>query len=154
MVVTTVVKWSTVSQVYQFTLIFIFWHDAATIITNIIVEVLLFCSNMVWHLIRTTFTSCDFYNKNSLAVNLFDKKTRLIVWTNQIVITNHIFLYLFDRFWIDTKNRTNSMPMFFLYTHNNVATTCILKIIGEGTDAAIFLYNFVLPTFRLTTIDL
>ena len=39
------------------------------------------------------------------------------------------------------------MTMFFLNSHNNVTTTCILKIIGKGTDATI--YCIWIPTFLI-----
>ena len=39
------------------------------------------------------------------------------------------------------------MSMFFLHSYNNIPTTCILKIISKGTDAAI--YCIWIPTFLI-----
>ena len=63
---------------------------------------LLFCRYTVWHLIRSAFSCRDFNYKNCLAINLFYKKTKLIIRTDKVVIANHIPLYLFDRIRIHT----------------------------------------------------
>lgn len=93
----------------------------------------------------TRTSCCHFYYKNNLAINFLNKKTRLIIRTDKIVVANHIFLYLFYLFRLNSQYRTYSTPVLFFHSHNNIATTGVFKIIGKRTDTSI--YSIWVPTF-------
>ena len=111
-------------------------------------------SDTFWHLIRATFSCCHFYYKNNFAINLLDKKTRLIIRTDKIIVSNHIFLYLFYLFRLNSQYRTYCTPVLLFHSHNNIATTGVFKIIGKRTNASV--YSIWVPTllkFKLITFD-
>ena len=102
-------------------------------------------SDTFWHLIRAAFSCRHLNNKNGLAINLLNKKTRLIVRTDKIIVSNHIFLYLFYFFRLNSQNRTHSTPVLLFHSHNNIAATSIFKIIGKCADTPV--YSIWIPTF-------
>ena len=89
-----VVKRRTVGQVYQFALIFTLGHNAATVVSDVVVVRLLPGGNLVRHLVWATFASRHLDDQNRLFVGLLDIQSWLIIRLYQVVESHHI---LFDR---------------------------------------------------------
>ena len=136
-VVSTVIKGHTICKVYQFTLVFVFWNDTATIVADVVVECLLFRRYLVRHLVWSTFTWRNLDDENRLSVNLLYIQSGLIVRAHQVVITHHILL---DRLYlvrVYANNRSYGMAVLFLNSHHDIAATCFVKVIGECTDGTV-----------------
>ena len=137
LVVASVVKRRAVGQVQQFALVFVLGHDATAVIADIIVVGLLFCGNVVWHLVGAAFAWRHLDDKNRFAVGLLHIHARLVVWPHQVVVAYHILLDRLNLIEVDANYRANGATIHFLHANHDIATARLVKVVGEGADSAV-----------------
>ena len=107
----------------------------------------LFCSNSFSYIIRAVNPGRSPYHKDTLPINFLHINTRHIVRFYLVIVPNHVLLYIVQCLNRHTCNRSfgNSCPFLFLYSHHDISTADVIKIIGKSTDCPI---DFIrIPSF-------
>ena len=112
-------------------------HNAATVVSDVVVVRLLPGGNLVRYLVRATFASRHLDDQNRLLVDLLDIQPRLIVRLHQVVESHHVFLDRLNLIGVDADDGTDRPTIYLLHTHHDITTTRLVEVVGESTHATV-----------------
>ena len=96
------------------------------------------CSEyLLRYFVRTPIARSNPDHKHLLSIYILYASARIEDWLDEVVKTNHRLLNRIELFYLQSLDRPDGHTVLFFNANNNIAATCVVKVIGKRTDASI-----------------